>query len=235
MYKNAHQYLKKPLWHRATSPERRTNDMWHSEGQQEMSSVLQARFYFTFPCLVKKLSQRPPQPNFLTIQNYKAASFKEESQNMKPEVKEGSRTRRLRVTTSPQVSKPHSSLGENTSFLPCWGKKNHITIQMCSFKEAFLKTSPRHSAPRSSALWQEMINYKRGLTSLEGDIILRTDIALWDRVYNNTITTISRRRLPPQPLAVDNPGLNISWSAPEWALYTILYCTRNNTKRYFPM
>lgn len=162
--------------------------------------------------------------------------------NVKTEPKEGSWTRHLQVTTSPQLSKPNSSLRENTSFLPCWKKKNHITIQMCSFKEAFLKTSPRHSAPRSSSLWQEMINYKRGLTSLEGDIILRTDIALWDRVYNNTITTISlrrhhccHRRLPPQPLAVDNPGLNILWSAPEWALYTILYCICNNTKRYFPM
>lgn len=57
-------------------------------------------------------------------------------------------------------------------------ERNHITIQMCSFKEAFLKTSPRHIALCSSWLWQEMINNKRGLTSLEGDIILRTDIAL---------------------------------------------------------
>lgn len=117
---------------------------------------------------------------------------------------------------TPQLLKPNSSLRENTLFLPCWKKKkNHITIQMCSFKEAFLKTSPRHTALRSSWLWQEMINNKRSLTSLEGDIILRTDIALWDRVYNNTITTITRRhrcchhRLPPQPLAVDNPGLDI--------------------------
>lgn len=41
-----------------------------------------------------------------------------------------------------QLLKPNSSLGENTLYLPCWWgkkKKNHITIQMCSFKEAFLK------------------------------------------------------------------------------------------------
>lgn len=43
--------------------------------------------------------------------------------------------------------------------------------------------------PRASWLRQEMINNKRSLTSLEGDIILRTDIAPRDRVYNNTITT----------------------------------------------
>lgn len=52
-----------------------------------------------------------------------------------------------------RLLKPNCSLRENTLFLLSHcrrGKKNHITIQMCSFKEAFLKTSPRHTAQRNS-------------------------------------------------------------------------------------
>lgn len=58
-------------------------------------------------------------------------------------------------------------------------KKNHITIQMRSFKEAFFqKKKIKHlGGMRRHRGRQEMMNNKRSLTSLEGDIILRTDIA----------------------------------------------------------
>lgn len=58
-------------------------------------------------------------------------------------------------------------------------KRKEITLQFkCVRLKRPLKTSRRHAAQRNSRLRKRMINNKRSLTSLEGDIILRTDIAL---------------------------------------------------------
>lgn len=95
--------------------------------------------------------------------------------------------------------------------------KKKITLQFkCVHLKRPLKTSRRHAAQPNSRLWKRMINNKRSLTSLQGDIILRTDIALWDRVYNNTITAITRLpRLPPGLLpltALDWISCRVHWS-----------------------
>lgn len=97
-------------------------------------------------------------------------------------------------------------------------KKKKITLQFkCVHLKRPLKTSRRHAAWCYSRLWKPMINNKRSLTSLEGDIIFRTDIALWDRVYNNTITAITRRRRRPHLsllvlTALDWISASVHWS-----------------------